>query len=210
MTMLAAAAAFSAAAVAAEPEWPCWRGPHRDGRSPDTGLLKQWPEDGPPLAWKANGIGNGYSTVSIGWGSIYTTGEVDGQLRLFVFDLHGRPKWQVDHDDAWTGPTPGARATPTLHDGKLYLLSAHGLLGCRSAVDGQLLWSRRMSEFGGKTPKWGYSESVLIHDGKAIVTPGGKQCIVALDKDTARPFGRARASMSLRNTARASPLKGRT
>jgi outer membrane protein assembly factor BamB len=41
-----------------------------------------------------------------------------------------------------------------------------------------------MSEFGDKTPKWGYSESVLIHDGKAIVTPGGKQCIVALDKDT--------------------------
>lgn len=184
MSMLGAAIAFSAAAGAADPEWPCWRGPNRDGRSPDIGLLKQWPEDGPPLVWKADGIGHGFATVSIGWGTIYTTGDVGGKLRLSAFGLDGRPKWQVDHDDAWAVPTPGSRATPTLHDGKLYLLSAHGLLGCRSATDGRLLWSRRMSEFGGKTPQWGYTESVLIHNAKAVVTPGGKQCIVALDPDT--------------------------
>ena len=184
LTMLGVALALSAAVSAAEPDWPCWRGPNRDGRSPDTGLVKQWPEDGPPLVWNAAGIGHGFATVSIGWGTIYTTGDVDGKLRIFALGLDGKPKWQVDHDDAWATPTPGSRATPTLHAGRLYLLSAHGLLGCRSATDGRLLWSRRMSEFGGKTPQWGYTESVLIHDGKAIVTPGGKQCIVALDPDT--------------------------
>jgi len=172
-------------AMAADADWPCWRGPTRDGRSPDTGLLKQWPEAGPRKLWQADGIGSGYSTVSIGWGAIYTTGDVDGKLRLFALDLDGKAKWQIDHDNAWTQRKPlGARATPTLHDGRLYLLSGNGLLGCRDAGDGKLIWSRKMSEFGGKTPAWGYSESVLIHDGKAIVTPGGKQCIVALDAAT--------------------------
>ena len=36
------------AAVAAD--WPGSRGPNHDGKSPDTGLLKEWPEDGPEAA----------------------------------------------------------------------------------------------------------------------------------------------------------------
>ena len=45
--------------------WPQWRGPNRDGISKETGLLKQWPADGPPLVWKATGAGGGYSSFSI-------------------------------------------------------------------------------------------------------------------------------------------------
>ena len=41
----------------ANANWPQWRGPNRDGISKETGLLKQWPADGPPLAWKAKGAG---------------------------------------------------------------------------------------------------------------------------------------------------------
>jgi len=169
---------------AADAEWPCWRGPSRDGRSPDAGLLKRWPEGGPKKLWQTDGIGTGYSTVSIGCGTIYTTGDVEGKLRLFAFDLAGKLKWQLDHDDAWLKPVPGARATPTLHRGKLYLMSGHGRVACRDASDGKLVWERRMSEFGGTVPTWGYAESVLIHDGKAIITPGGKHCIVALNAAT--------------------------
>ena len=46
-------------------DWPQWRGPNRDGISKETGLLKQWPKDGPPLVWTAKGAGRGYSTVSV-------------------------------------------------------------------------------------------------------------------------------------------------
>ena len=107
LTMLGVALTLSAAVSAAEPDWPCWRGPNRDGRSPDTGLVKQWPEDGPPLVWNAAGIGHGFATVSIGWGTIYTTGDVDGKLRIFALGLDGKPKWQVDHDDAWATSNSG-------------------------------------------------------------------------------------------------------
>ena len=56
--------------------WPGWLGPNRDGKSPDTGLLKQWPEGGPPLLWKATGIGRGYSSVTVVDGLVYITGVV--------------------------------------------------------------------------------------------------------------------------------------
>ena len=59
------AALFATPLVAAEPDWPQFRGPKRDGHSPDKGLLKQWPADGPPLAWKAEGVGTGYSSVAV-------------------------------------------------------------------------------------------------------------------------------------------------
>ena len=48
-------------------EWPQWRGPNRDGISKETGLLKQWPESGPPLAWKATGAGRGPGRSGV-WG----------------------------------------------------------------------------------------------------------------------------------------------
>ena len=55
-------------------EWPQWRGPNRDGISKETGLLKQWPSDGPPLVWKASGAGTGYSSLAVSGGRIFTMG----------------------------------------------------------------------------------------------------------------------------------------
>src|SRR5262245_14748121 len=56
-------------------DWPQFRGPDRDGLSKETGLLKDWPAGGPPLAWKATGLGKGYSTLSVADGYIYTIGD---------------------------------------------------------------------------------------------------------------------------------------
>src|SRR6476660_3577592 len=46
-------------------DWPEWRGPSRDGISKETGLLPQWPAEGPKLIWQQTGLGDGYSTPSI-------------------------------------------------------------------------------------------------------------------------------------------------
>jgi hypothetical protein len=63
---------------ASSSDWPQWRGPNRDGISTETGLLKKWPDVGPPLAWKATGLGAGHSTVSISKGRIFTAGDRGG------------------------------------------------------------------------------------------------------------------------------------
>src|SRR5262245_38038936 len=72
---VAAAALFAqAAAVCVAGDWPGWRGAPRDGVSEETGLLEEWPDGGPPLAWKTKGIGSGYSTPSVAGGKIYVMG----------------------------------------------------------------------------------------------------------------------------------------
>src|SRR5947209_13048361 len=65
-------------------DWPQWRGGDRDGVSKETGLLKQWPKGGPPLAWKANGIGEGMGGVSIAAGRVYVCGDSGDAACLFA------------------------------------------------------------------------------------------------------------------------------
>jgi outer membrane protein assembly factor BamB len=166
-------------------EWPGWRGVNRDGKSPDKGLLKEWPEGGPALVWKANGLGKGFSSATVSGGKIYTAGYLNGRMKVFALDDAGKSVWDVDLDKGKEDPD-GARSTPVIDGGLLYIISGKGLVACLDAGNGEKKWTRTMKEFGGNTPGWGYAESVLIWKKLAIVTPGGKNCIVALDKKTGK------------------------
>ncbi len=176
-----------AASAAAPGDWPGWQGPNRDGKSLDTGLLKQWPEAGPKLLWKADNVGSGFSSIAVADGIVYTAGDAGGQFTVFAFDMSGRPKWQQAVCPAAKVQHPGARSTPVIDAGRLYIVSCDGLVACYDAkAGGEPKWTRRMREFGGKSGSWGYSESVLIYKDLAIVTPGRRNCIVALDKATGK------------------------
>ena len=170
---------------AAEAEWPGWRGPNRDGKSPDTGLLKAWPDDGPKLVWKVSTVGSGFSSVAVSGGKIYITGGVGGRLVLFAFDMGGKLQWKVDVDQAHSRSPLGSRATPMIEGGKLYLISGNGRVACLDASSGKEQWATHVRKFGGRQPGWAYAESVLIHKDMAIVKPGAQQgCIAALDRNT--------------------------
>lgn len=167
--------------LAAHADWPGWRGPNRDGKSLDQGLLKEWPDGGPKLLWKTAAIGEGFSSASVVGGKVYVTGDQDGHLMLFAFSLDGQLLWKVEHGQSRGGPD-GSRASPVIDKGNLYLLNGHGLLGCFDANSGELKWTHTAKEFGGSPGGWGYTESVLIYQDMAIFKPGGKNCIVALHK----------------------------
>ena len=170
-------------ALAADSEWPSWLGPNHDGKSLDTGLLKKWPAAGPKLLWKAENIGRGFSSVAVAGGKVFISGDRDGKLMIFAFDLDGKPLWKAEcgknyHD--------GAQASPVIDSGNLYILNGHGLIGCYDAASGEKKWSHEAKEFGGSAGGWGYAESVLIYKNLAIFKPGGKNCIVALDKTSGK------------------------
>jgi outer membrane protein assembly factor BamB len=182
-----AAALLLATRGASSADWPGWRGPNRDGISQETGLLKDWPKGGPPLAYKATGLGEGYSSVSVAGGRIFTMGNRDG--REFVIALSekdGREVWAspvgpVRHDGSgYAGP----RCTPTVDGGLVYALGINGDLLCLTADSGKERWRKDLKkDFGGHTPGWGYSESPLIDGDRLLCTPGGKDVtIAALDK----------------------------
>jgi outer membrane protein assembly factor BamB len=174
--------------VASEFDWPQWLGTARDGKSRESGLLKSWPKEGPPLAWKATGIGEGFSTPSIADGRIFTMSNREKTEYVLCLDeKDGKEKWA-----SATGPSgggggyPGPRSTPTVDGELLYALGCRGILVCLKAADGQEVWRKDFrKEFGGEVGGWDYSESPLVDGEKLVVTPGGKKAsIAALNKKT--------------------------
>ena len=170
------------------PEWRQFRGSKRNGLSPEEGLLKEWPDDGPRLRWTARGCGEGFASVTVYRGKLFTAGSFGGECRIVALDLKGKRLWQARNGKEWTGSYPGSRGTPTLYKGKAYHLSGQGRLGCYDCESGDEEWSRDiLGDFGGKNIGWGVSESVLVTRGRVVVTPGGRDAaLVALDAETGK------------------------
>ena len=175
---------FSFFTFAENHPWPCWRGPNHDGKSPDTGLLKKWPEGGPELLWKVDVLGEGFSTISASESLIYTTGDVNDELVLFAIDMEGEIKWRVSVDKAWNKSHSGSRSTPTIDGNRVYLLSGGGMIVCFDVRNGEKIWSKDLTSFGGQPGIWGYTESVLLYQDIVIVKAGGENCIIAFKKDS--------------------------
>ncbi len=81
--------------ASAESGWPQWRGLRRDGVADEKGLLARWPEGGPKLLWKVDGLGRGWSSPIVVGERLYVTGDVEDDLVLFALDLDGTPRWRV-------------------------------------------------------------------------------------------------------------------
>lgn len=168
-------------------DWNQFRGPNRDNLSAETGLLSVWPNQGPPQAWIARGIGEGYSSVSISNSRVYTMGNVRDEERVICLDLaSGNEIWSVASGPAYReGQGNGPRGTPSVVDGRVFSLGANGDLTCLNAETGQPHWRKNiLRDFGASNITWGISESVLIDGDKVICTPGGQRAtMVALNRD---------------------------
>ena len=169
-------------------DWPQFRGPGRDGTSPETGLMRQWPDGGPAELWSCGGLGEGFSSVAIAGGVVYATGLISREGYLFAIDSQGKLKYRVSYGPEWdkAGRSPGTRTTPTIDGERVYLMSGMGRLACYNAADGTRLWCvDTLKKFAGHNIFWGIAESVLIDGDKVICTPGGKDAaVVALNKMT--------------------------
>ena len=187
-----------------EPDWPQWRGPRRDGISNEKKLLSSWPDSGPKLLWKIDGLGKGWSCPIIVAQRLYITGDVGDDLVIFAIDRSGTVQWKVKNGRAWKNPYPGARACCVFSEGRLYNMNAHGRVVCLDAASGKELWAVNILErFDAKNITWALSECLLVDGQNVIVTPGGKKALMAaLDKHNGRtvwttePLGDDRASHS--------------
>jgi outer membrane protein assembly factor BamB len=168
--------------------WPQWHGPNRDNISTETGLMQQWPEGGPKMLWSVEGMGAGYSTVSISDGFIYATGMTQKQGILSKIDLSGKLIWQKTYADEWKRSSPGARSTPTINDGFAYIMSGNGDVVCMDIKTGEKKWSvNTFTKYGGKLTGWGVAESFVVDSEKVYCKAGGANAsIVALDKKTGK------------------------
>ncbi|QDV69714.1 Quinoprotein ethanol dehydrogenase precursor [Rosistilla carotiformis] len=176
-----------ASSVVAE-DWPQWRGQARDGKSSETGLFGNWGSDGPPAGWTAEGLGEGYASVSVVDGTIYSTGNFeDGQAVVAIDAASGKRLWK----QSVTKTQPkhgyeGSRSTPSVDGDRLYIVSSDGAIVCLNRGDGSIRWQREFSDWKGKMMSgWGFSESPLIDGDRVLCTPGGPQgLVVALNKNS--------------------------
>jgi len=161
-------------------DWPQWRGPTRDGHSAESGLLTAWPEDGPALRWKKEGLGRGWSSPVIANDTLVITGDEGEHLMLHALDMEGGTKWSVANGRAWTGSYPGARSCGSMVDGVLYHMNAHGRLAAFDLDSGRERWAVDVLErFGAKNITWGFAENLLVENGRIIVTPAGSLALMA-------------------------------
>jgi len=163
-------------------EWSQWRGPSRDGISEETGLLQEWPKSGPPLAWRSNGVGNGYSSFSTSGGRLYTLGARAGVEYVIALDrATGKKVWETQNGRRFENDRgDGPRSTPTVEGDRLYVLGGNGDLTCLEHATGKKIWSVNIVQrFGGVNPYWGYSESPLILGDRILVNTGGRGAGIA-------------------------------
>lgn len=176
---------------AASFDWPQWQGPDRNAISKETGLIKEWAKEGPPLAWKVKELGGGDSAPSVVAGKIFgMSNRGKDEVVWALSEADGKTLWVIPIGPALKQQVPqgkeGPGCTPTVDGDRLYVLGLSGELACLQVSDGKILWHHSLSgDFGGSLPTWSYRESPLIDGEKVICTPGGADAtLVALDKLT--------------------------
>ena len=147
--------------------------------------MKSWPEKGPELILKKEGLGNGYSTPIYYEGAVYISGRRDTLDVITRLDLDGNIAWETVYGRAWNQSFPETRSTPTIEDGRIYIMGGMGNVVCMDTEKGKILWQvNTHQEFEGEFHRWGMTESLLLTDRAVISSPIGNQtAVVALDKE---------------------------
>jgi outer membrane protein assembly factor BamB len=177
-------------------DWPCWRGPHHDGISRETGLLPTWPPQGPKVLWRANLTG-GYSSVVVAGGRLFTQAKDGNEDLVLCFDARtGARLWEYRYRcDYSEYPSldkrflTGPKATPAVDGGRVYATGNTGRLQCLDARSGKLVWEKDLLKLDDRPcPEYGYSSSPLIVGDLLFVHPGGRKgnSVAALAKRDGR------------------------
>lgn len=195
--------------VAAE-DWPQWMGPNRDDVWSETGILSEFPADGPTFLWRKP-VHGGFAGPAVVDGRVYVTdylksagdnkpaptkrNELQGKERVLCLDAKtGSELWKHEYDCAYTISYPaGPRCTPTVNEGRVYTLGAMGDLLCLEAATGKVLWSKNLPQaYEAPVPLWGYAGHPLVYQGLLICAAGSEgSAVVAFDKVTGQEVWKA-------------------
>ncbi len=192
-------------------DWPQWLGPKRDGVWRETGILKEFPKDGPKFRWRTP-VGGGYAGPAVAGGRVYVTdrvlaqgernpasgfdkGKRSGKERILCLDQEtGQVVWKHEYDRDYALQHPaGPRATPLVHGDKVYTLGAMGDLYCLDTAQGKVVWSKNFpKDYKAPVPIWGFAAAPVMDGDKLICLVGGEDSlVVAFHKDTGKELWRA-------------------
>jgi outer membrane protein assembly factor BamB len=185
-------------------DWPQFHGLTRNNTTTETGWSKDWPKDGPPVAWRVQ-VGVGMASFAVMDGHVFTAGnDGENQDTVWCLDLaDGKVVWRHDYpckSAAHVMPiVPGGpSATPCVGDGRVFSVSREGDVFCLEAATGKVLWQKSLlKDFHGQRPVYGYAGSPLLWQGRLFLDVGGDEgstlCLNASNGDTVWAKGRGEA-----------------
>jgi outer membrane protein assembly factor BamB len=188
--LMACVPSVAPAAGDANADWPQYRGPQRNGSSPETGLLKRWPEAGPSLLWRRK-IGDGFSSIAVAGSRLFTmSADSDKESAVCLKADTGEEIWKTPLGPRFVEEFgDGPRSTPVVDGDLVFNLTSYGALHALRTSDGSKVWDvDLMQAFGGHPPGRGVGSTPLVHGDLLIVEGGGTEgkAIQALDKRTGK------------------------
>jgi outer membrane protein assembly factor BamB len=185
-------------------EFPQFLGPNRSGSVTGPALARDWNSSPPEMLWRQP-IGLGWSGFAVsGRRAVTQEQRGDDELVVCYETQSGRALWAHTNRARFqeTLGGDGPRATPGIHQGRVYAMGGTGILDCLDLATGRLVWSRDvLGENHLSNITWGKSCSPLVMTNLVVVT-GGEQreaSLLAYEATAGNPVwksGRDRASYS--------------
>jgi len=169
-------------------DWPQYLGPDRNSTSPEKGILRSWPENGPQVLWTVD-VGRGYGGPVVKEGKVYLLDRDDrvgDSLRCFDLS-NGKELWSFAYDAPGRVSFPGSRSVPAVDGDRIYSCGHNGDLYCLDINTHKPVWTKNIwTDFGGdRLPIWAITQCPLVHDNLLIVLSQAPDAgAVAYDKLT--------------------------
>jgi len=172
--------ALALQAGAAGGDWPQILGPTRNGVAVgDERLADRWPAGGPRQAWKRD-VGAGVAGVAVAGDRVFLFHRVGEREVLEALDAAtGDTVWSDGHATSFVpqvGGSDGPLCTPVVHEGRVIVFGAQGMLACVEAASGRRVWQRATHrEFDANEGYFGAGAAPLVVAGRVIVNVGGRK-----------------------------------
>ena len=166
-------------------DWPCFRGPERDGIDHQSvPLARKWPDGGPKILWNIE-LGPGHAGAAVAEGCIYVLdydeeNEADTMRCLSLAD--GREVWRNSYPVEVVENHGMSRCVPAAAEGCVVSIGPKCHAACWDAKTGECRWLLDMvREYHTSVPEWYTGQCPLIDNGRVILAPSGDALLVAVD-----------------------------